>query len=67
MTKISVEYSSKQKCFHVDFLEKILEINFRDVFVENNNDYKIIKICNSFEEANKFVKKVKEEMKKRSD
>ena len=50
--KYAIEYSGKQKCFHIDILEKTLERNFKDfkngIF---ENDYKIIEICHSYEIA----------------
>ena len=50
--KYAIEYSGKQKCFHIDILEKTLERNFKDfkngIF---KNDYKIIEICDSYEIA----------------
>ena len=50
--KYAIEYSGKQKCFHIDILEKTLERNLKDfkngIF---KNDYKIIEICDSYEIA----------------
>ena len=50
--KYAIEYSGKQKCFHIDILEKTLEKNLKDfkngIF---KNDYKIIEICDSYEIA----------------
>ena len=41
--KYAIEYSGKQKCFHIDILEKTLERNLKDfkngIF---KNDYKSI-------------------------
>ena len=47
--KYVVEYSGKQKCFHIDSLKRTLERNQKDfkkgIF---ENDYKIIEICSNY-------------------
>lgn len=54
MDKYVVEYSVSQGAFHVDTLERILEIN-RDLCVSGVlSDYKIVGIFQSYEEAIRF-------------
>jgi len=52
----AIEYSKTQKCLNVDELERILENNMKK-FVndeDKNNDWIIIKIFNTMEEADKY-------------
>ena len=47
----SVEYSSNQKCFHIDKLERSLKLNFGNFIRDKMNDYQIIKIFKTIEEV----------------
>lgn len=53
---ISVEYSKKQKCLHVDDLQKVLKINREKFFTNEENDWEIIGIFKTMEEAELFAK-----------
>ena len=62
--KYTVEYSVQQQCFHISDLESVLKLNIMNT-IENKeiNDYKIIAIANKYEDAEDFIKKIKEKMK----
>ena len=58
--KYVIEYSNQQKCFNVDTLENIILKNMKDFKNKNfANDYKIIKICDDLEIANKTIQELK--------
>lgn len=62
MIKYTVEYSVEQGCFHIERLKLTLERNLMDMFDGNSNDYKVIAICDDYDEANNFVKNCKKAM-----
>ena len=57
----TIEYSASQKCFHIDTLSNVLKINRMNCVSQNSNDYQIIDICGSFEEAERALKKFRSE------
>lgn len=60
----TVEHSVKQQCFHISDLDTILKTNIRNT-IQNEvvNDYKIIALKRSYEEAEEFIKEIKKKMK----
>lgn len=59
-SKYVIEYSNQQNCFNVDTLENIILKNMRDFKNKNfANDYKIIKIYDDLEIANKTIQELK--------
>lgn len=38
----ALEYSTEQKCFHLDTLSRILKLNATNCLNESNNDYQVI-------------------------
>ena len=62
MIKYTVEYSVEQSCFHIERLKLTLERNLMDMFDGNSNDYKVIAICDDYDEASNFVKNCKKAM-----
>lgn len=56
-----VEYSKEQDCFHVDTAQNILKINNEwAAGKRNDNDYKVVCVCSTREECQKFIDLVKE-------
>lgn len=55
---ISVEYSKSQKCLHVDDLQKVLKINREKFLLNQVNDWEIIAVFETMEEADKFANKM---------
>ena len=62
MIKYTVEYSVEQGCFHIERLKLTLERNMMDMFDGNSNDYKVIAICDDYDEASAFVQHCKKAM-----
>lgn len=60
----TVEHSVKQQCFHISDLDTILKTNIRNT-IQNEvvNDYKIIALKRSYEEAEEFIKEIEKRMK----
>jgi hypothetical protein len=58
---ISVEFSASQNCFHIDELKYVLTMNQQNAMRRNSNDYQIIALVETDEEADEFV----EEFRKR--
>lgn len=56
---VTVEYSSTQKCFHVDDLEKVLSLNMTNALHRQTNDYQIIGIFQDDQAADKFIAEFK--------
>jgi hypothetical protein len=54
-----VEYSKMQGCFHVTTLEDSVARNRRMYDNDANNDYQIIALADTFEEANEIARKLK--------
>jgi len=50
-----VEYSPTQGCFHIDTLDRILELNRSAVQQGKNPGYLPLALCNSNEEAKAFA------------
>ena len=55
---ISVEYSKSQKCLHVDDFQKVLKINREKFLLDKDNDWEIIAVFETMEEADEFSKKI---------
>ena len=55
---ISVEYSKSQKSLHVDDLQKVLKINREKFLLDKDNDWEIIAVFETMEEADEFSKKI---------
>ena len=53
-----VEHSNKQNCYHIDNLERVLEININNLRNNGESDYQII-CLGTYEECEKFVNKIK--------
>lgn len=49
-----VEYSTKQKCFHQDELDRVEKLNFKKFLMGIQNDWQIIGIFETMEEADNF-------------
>lgn len=52
-----VEYSKTQDCFHISTLKESVETNERAFRQRNNNDYQIIALADTFEEASNKANK----------
>lgn len=63
----SVEYSSNTKCFHIDDLNRVLKLNYRNFMQDTTNDWQIIGIFENEEQANNFCEKYIEELRKRQN
>lgn len=50
----SVEYSKNQKCLHVDELQRALKVNKEKFLLNKDNDWEIIGVFETMEEADKF-------------
>lgn len=57
-----VEYSKSQGCVHIDKFEKIITMNRNMFMIGNSNDYQIIGVYSTYEEASKAIKMLGEEM-----
>lgn len=57
-----VEYSVKQNCFHVTTLEDALKINWETAIKKIDNDYRILSITSSFEDANNLADELRKKM-----
>lgn len=55
----SVEYSESQKCLHVDDITKTIQTNRRKMVSNMENDWSIIGLFVTLEEAEDFAKRVK--------
>lgn len=55
----TVEYSKIQKCFHQDELEHVVSLNYRKFVEKAENDWQIIGIFRTMEEAEKFCERCK--------
>ena len=53
----TLEYSKKQKCFHEDELERTLKLNWRNFIKDEDNDWTIIGVFETMEEADEFFDK----------
>lgn len=58
---ISVEYSKMQKCFHIDDLDYVMKLNLKRALNPKDtfNDWTIIGIFETEEEASKFADEIK--------
>lgn len=54
---ITVEYSLKQKCFHIDELSNVLKYNQQNVLKHNANDYLLLAVFGDEEAAQEFCRK----------
>ena len=52
----TIEYSASQGCYHIDTLSNVLKMNRMNCVSQNSNDYQIIDICGSYEEAERALK-----------
>lgn len=55
----TVEWSESQKCFHVDWLKRILQKNTEMFFEEIETDYILLGIFKSHKDAHSFVDELK--------
>ena len=56
---VTVEYSGRQKFFHIDFYEVTLQRNMRTYMQNKSNDYQILGIFPTWEKASDYIKKLK--------
>lgn len=59
--KYFVEYSVSQRCFNIDTVNRIFETNLNSVINSIPNDYKVLTITDSYEDAQNFIQKLKKE------
>lgn len=59
-----VEYSKTQGCFHVTTLEDSVEKNRRMYDNDANNDYQIIALADTFEEAHEIARELRKQEEK---
>lgn len=60
MEYFTAEYSAKQDCFHVSTLSHVLSINRKNALKKLSNDYEIIGITTSDDEALKVCRDFRE-------
>lgn len=65
MGLFTAEYSASQNCFHVSDLERTLCINRGNALDRRSNDYQILAITKSMDEAQEYCKAFREKMKQR--
>ena len=53
----TLEYSKKQRCFHEDELDRTLNINWRKLINDKDNDWTIIGVFETMQEADDFFDK----------
>lgn len=53
---ITVEYSQKQKAFHITTLDNVIMLNQSIVANENPSDYLLIGLFKTWEQAQKFTR-----------
>lgn len=58
----TVEYSPSQNCLHFDELQRVININARKFLMNQNNDWTIIGVFETVEEADKFCKIANKEL-----
>ena len=58
-TLIAVLYSWEQKCFHTETLHEYIESNKTANITQKNHQFRLIHVCDSFGEAEKFIKTCK--------
>lgn len=51
----TVEYSVQQKCLHIDELDNILKLNYRKTLENTENQFSLIGIFETIEEADNFA------------
>ena len=56
---ITLEYSARQDCFHISTLDAILKINIRNTINKVDNDYKIVGLFETQQEASKMAEKLR--------
>jgi len=54
-----VEWSPTQEMTHVDKLSKALESSLKHCLKKNHNDFRIVAIADSCDEANEIAEKIK--------
>lgn len=61
----TAEYSASQDCFHADSLQKVLRMNRKNALEKRSNDYEIIAITESLDEALAVCKAFREKQNQR--
>lgn len=59
MELFTLEYSVKQKCFHITDLENVCEMNLSAILNRTPTDYLIIGVFDSFERASDIAKELR--------
>lgn len=63
----AIEYSVRQNCFHIAKLTDTLKINIRTSINLIDNDYRIVGIANSYEEARDKAANIREMINTKND
>ena len=58
----TVESSQSQNCLHFDELQRVININSRKFLMQQNNDWTIIGVFETVEEADKFFEIANKEL-----
>ena len=53
------EYSIEQNCFHIEQLNDLLKINIEAALSKKHNDYQMIGIFETYDEASDYIEKVR--------
>lgn len=53
----AVEYSNTQKSFHIDTIERVIELNQRDMIAGRESTYCIVALCRSQQECHSLTEK----------
>ena len=61
----AAEYSGSQNCFHVDSLARALAMNRGNALEKRSNDYQILQIFESIDEAQAFCKEFRKKQQDR--
>lgn len=61
----AAEYSGSQNCFHVDSLDRALAMNRSNALDKRSNDYQILAITKTMDEAQAYCKEFRKKQKDR--
>lgn len=55
MGDYAIEWSDKQKCFHIAPIKEIAEINMDMILCGRTPEYIVVELCNTREEAHEII------------